>query len=114
MSSSPTIAACPKCGRALPPDAPRELCVKCLFVVMLDGGPLDGPPDATIAKVGLPCAFGQYELLEEIARGGMGIVYRARQVGLNRLVALKVIRDSNLASAQAVQRFQIEAEAAAK
>lgn len=89
------------------------LCPECLIRVSLR--PLVQPsvrPD-TDGGSPLPPWCGDFELIEEIGRGGMGIVWRARQTSLNRIVALKTIRAEALGSSAARQRFRAEAETAA-
>jgi predicted Ser/Thr protein kinase len=101
-----TEQQCVKCGAELSAFTTEGCCSACL----LERGLLDEP----IAVPPQKARFGDYELIEEIARGGMGVVYKARQVGLDRLVAIKMILNGHFASEGEIQRFRSEARAAAK
>jgi hypothetical protein len=83
-------------------------------VDLSSGAPSGGAPDPAGDAPAVGRAFGDYELLGEIERGGMGVVYRARERASGRLVALKMMLDQSASSPADLSRFVLEAQAAAE
>jgi len=104
------LRICKKCGLAIFVDEPEGLCAACVLETSL-GMLHDEVNGAGVME--MPEELGDYQLMEEIGRGGQGLVYRARQKSLNRIVALKIIGLGRWATKAHIKRFRLEAEAAA-
>jgi WD40 repeat protein/predicted Ser/Thr protein kinase len=103
--------SCPTCGDPLRGEGlPGSHCPRCLFRVAFDESTLAHDEDTPAAWT----SFSGLELYEEIGRGGMGVVYRARQTALDRIVAVKVLLRARFATAEDRSRFHREAQAAAR
>src|SRR5436190_16483068 len=122
VESKATQSVCAQCGSRLSAtDGADEICINCLLRSAVaedddvDPGKTPRRSDQlTAGDNGAPVEFGDYALLEEIGQGSQGVVYRARQKNLNRIVALKVIALGHWATEPHVKRFRREAEAAAR
>ena len=112
MNTEPAPNRCPQCGGTVPADAPQGLCPRCVLARAATptetgakpGSRLTPPPLAAVAA-----AFPQFEILELIGIGGMGVVYKARQPKLDRVVALKLLPQSHGADPAFAERFHREA-----
>jgi len=116
MNTEPIANHCPKCQAPLPANAPQGLCPKCLLAAAATpteaGQPAAKDPPPRIEEVA--DAFPQLEILEIIGQGGMGVVFKARQPRLDRLVALKLLPQSLAADAAFTERFNREARVLAR
>ena len=117
MNESPR--PCPDCGTLLPADSPQALCPACLMRQALasrtlggDGNPAPAPPPWSPEEIA--DRFPGHEILECLGRGGMGVVYKARQKSLDRMVAIKILPPERVGEEKFSDRFAVEAATLAK
>ncbi len=109
------MSACPTCGAELPADAPEALCPRCLLRFALETQPSPQPISfSPPSPRDLAPHFPQLEILGLIGQGGMGAVYKARQIKLDRLVALKILPQNERSDPAFAERFTREARALAR
>src|ERR1700761_1661872 len=114
-TSSATTKKCPQCGAEMPAEA-DGLCPRCLMAQIVQPTHTEGSAAEAIPPLspeGLAPHFPQLEILECLGRGGMGVVYKARQKSLNRLIALKLLAPERANDPQFAARFKKEAQALA-
>src|SRR5688572_227478 len=112
-----TIRVCVGCGTTLAQDAPQGLCPQCLLKAGMEtNAGKTGGTEGFMAPdpAELAAHFPQLEILELLGQGGMGVVYKARQRGLDRLVALKILAADTGKDASFAQRFTLEARSLAR
>ncbi|MBL9128083.1 MAG: protein kinase, partial [Verrucomicrobiales bacterium] len=110
----PTNDDCPRCGAAVSPRGWGRVCPACLLEFGLRGYPDETGSSPPSELPPPPSRIGGYQQLDRIGAGGMGVVYRALQISLDRVVALKLLREELSLDPQQVHRFRSEAETAAK
>jgi hypothetical protein len=116
------MSKCNRCGAPLPPDSPEGFCPRCLIALNLatqtemagETGPTKPPPSPPLPVAEVAKLFPQLDILECLGRGGMGAVYKARQLRLDRLVALKIISPEKQGNQKFAGRFEREARALAR
>jgi len=112
MNTEPIMSTCPKCGGIIPGDAPQGLCPHCVLSKAATRTDVGLKPGERIEAPSLEvvvAAFPQLEILELVGVGGMGVVYKARQANLDRLVALKLLPLSLGSDPAFTERFHREA-----